>query len=52
MKLSTSVRHAREAAKSWKISTSSLEIEAKKEDYTTEDARRIISLLWAFYMYT
>ena len=45
MKLSTSVRHKREAAKSLKIGTNGLEIEAKKEDCTTADAKSIIPLL-------
>ena len=52
MKLSTSVRRTREAAKSLKIGTSGLEIEAKEEDCTTADAKGIIPLLRAFHVYT
>ena len=52
MKLSTSVRHTREAAKSLKIGTSGLEIEAKEEDCTTADGKGIIPLLQAFHVYT
>ena len=51
MKLSTSVRRTREAAKSLKIGTNGLEIEAKEEDCTTADAKGIISLLRAFHVY-
>ena len=51
-KLSTSVRRTRKAAKSLKIGTSGLEIEAKEEDCTTADAKGIIPLLRAFYVYT
>ena len=35
MKLSTSIRHTREAIKSLRIGTSRLEIEAKEENCTT-----------------
>ena len=52
MKLSTSIRHTREAAKSLKTGTSGLEVEAKEEDCTTMDAKGIIPLLRAFYVYT
>ena len=52
MKLSTSVRRTREAAKSLKIGTSGLKIKAKDEDYTTADAKGIIPLLQAFHVYT
>ena len=52
MKLSTSVRRTREAAKSLKIGTNSLEIEAKEENCTTADAKGIIPLLQAFHVYT
>ena len=51
MKLSTSVRRTREAAKSLRIGTSGLEIEAKEEDCTTADAKGIIPLLRAFHVY-
>ena len=51
MKLSTSVRRTREAAKSLKIGTNGLEIEAK-EDCTTADAKGITSFLQAFHVYT
>ena len=51
MKLSTSVRRIREAAKSLRIGTSGLEIEAKEENCTTADAKGIIPLLWAFHIY-
>ena len=52
MKLSTNVRRIRKAAKSLKIDTSSLEIEAKEEDCTIADAKGIILLLQAFHVYT
>ncbi len=52
MKLSTSVRRTREAAKSLKIGTNGLEIEAKEEDCTTADAKGITPLLRAFHVYT
>ena len=45
MKLSMSVMRTREAAKSLKIGTNGLEIEAKEKNYTTADAKSIISLL-------
>ena len=45
MKLSTSVRSTREAAKSFKIGTNGLEIEAREEDCTPADAKGIIPLL-------
>ena len=45
MKLSTSVRRTREAAKNLKIGTSGLEIDAKEEDCITADAKGIIPLL-------
>ena len=52
MKLSTSIKRTKEAAKSLRISTSRLEIEAKEEDCLTANAKSIIPLLWAFYIYT
>ena len=52
IKLNTSVRHTKEAAKSLKIGTSSLEIEAKEEDCTTSDAKGIILLFQVFHVYT
>lgn len=52
MKLSTGVRRTREVAKSLKIGTNGLEIEAKEEDCTTADAKGIIPLLRAFHVYT
>ena len=45
MKLSTSVRRTRESAKSFKIGTNSLEIEAKEKDYTMANKKGIIPLL-------
>ena len=51
MKLSTSVRCTREVAKSLKIGTSGLEIEAREEDYTTADKKGIIPLFRVFYVY-
>ncbi len=51
MKLSTSVRRTREAAKSLKIGTTGLEIEAREDDCTTADAKGIIPLLWDFHVY-
>lgn len=52
MKLSTSVRRTKETAKSSKIGTIGLEIEAREEDYTPANAKSIISLLRAFHVYT
>ena len=52
MKLSTSIRYTRKAAKSLKIGTNSLEIEAKEKDCTIADAKSIIPLFQAFYIYT
>lgn len=52
MKLSTSARRTREAAKSLKIGTKGLEIEATEEDCTTADAKGSIPLLRAFHVYT
>lgn len=51
MKLSTSVRPTRKAAKSLKIGTHGWEIETKEEDYTTVNAKVIIPLLRAFHVY-
>ena len=51
MKLSTSVRRAKETAKSLKIGTSGPEIEAKEKDCTNTDTQGIIPLLWAFHVY-
>ncbi len=51
-KLSTSIRRTKKAAKSLKIGTSNLEIEAKEEDCTTTDFKTIIPLLQAFHIYT
>lgn len=45
MKLSTNVKSTKKAIKSLKIGTHDLEIEAKEKDYTTTDAKNIISLL-------
>lgn len=45
MKLSTSIQKIRKTAKSFKIGTSSLEIETKEEDYIAVDVKRIISLI-------
>ena len=45
MKLSTSVRRIREVAKSLKIDTNGLEIEAKEENCTIVDVKGIIPLL-------
>ena len=52
MKLSTNIRYNRLVAKSLQIDINGLEIEAKEEDYTIADAKNIILLLWAFYIYT
>ena len=52
IKLSTSVRRIRKAAKSQKISFNGLEIEVKKEDCTISDTKGIILLLQAFHVYT
>ena len=52
MKLSTSVRRTKEAAKSLKIGTSGLEIDAKEGDCTTADAKSIVPLFRAFHVYT
>lgn len=51
MKLSTSVRRTKIAAKSLKIDTSNLEIKAKEEDCTIRDTKSIILLLQASYIY-
>lgn len=51
MKLNTSVRHTREVTKSLKIGINGLKIKTKKEDCITVDAKDIISLLGAFYIY-
>lgn len=51
MKLSTSVRCTRKAAKSLKIGLNILEIEIKEEDYTITKAKSIISLVRVFHMY-
>ena len=51
IKLSTSIRHIKKAAKSLKININSLEIEIKEKDYTTADTKSIILLFWAFYVY-
>lgn len=52
MKLNTSIRRTREAAKSLKIGTNGLETEAKEEDCTTANTKDIIPLLWVFHVYT
>lgn len=51
IKLSTRIKHIREVGKSLKIGISKLEIKAKEEDFTIANAKNIIFLLWAFYMY-
>ena len=51
MKLSTSIRRIREVAKTLKIGTSSLKTKAKDEDCATANAKCIILLLRAFYLY-
>ncbi len=45
MKLNTSIRRTKGAAKILKISTRDLEIEAQEEDCTTTDAKSNISFL-------
>lgn len=52
MKLSTSVKRTRKAAKSLKIGTSGLEIKAKEKDCTTVDDEGVIFFLQAFHVYT
>ncbi len=52
MKLSTSVKRTRKAAKSLKIGTSGLEIKAKEKDCTTVDDKGVIFFLQAFHVYT
>ena len=42
MKLNTNVRRTRKAAKSFKIGTNGLKVQAKEEDCTTTDAKDII----------
>ncbi len=51
IKLSTSVRRTRETIKNFKPGTNWLEIEAKEENCTTLDAKRIIPLLRSFHVY-
>ena len=51
IKLCTSVTHAKEVAKSRRIVTRGLEIEAKEEDYTTANAKSIILFLQAFHLF-
>lgn len=52
MKLSTCIRRIREVAKSLKIDTNNLEIEAKEKDCISVDPNNIILLFQAFYIYT
>ena len=52
IKLSKKMRRTREVVKSLGIDTGGLEIEAKKEDYIMADAKSIIPLPQAFYIYT
>ena len=52
MKLSTSIRYTRKAAKNLKMKTNNLKIKAKKEDYTIIDIKEFILLLQSFCMYT
>lgn len=52
MKLSTSVKQTKEVAKNLKIGINNLVIEAKEENCFIADAKDIISLLWAWYVYT
>lgn len=52
MKLITSVRCTRKAAKSIKIGTHILEIETEPKDCTTLDAKNIISLSLGFHVHT
>lgn len=51
MKFNINIRRIKKLAKSLKISTSKLEIKAKKEDYTIADAKGIILLLQTFFIY-
>ncbi len=51
IKLNASTRRMKRAAKSWKMSTSSLVIEGKEEDFTNQDFKDIIFLLWVFHVY-
>ncbi len=51
MKLSRVVRQSRKAAKSSKIGTNGLEIEAKEEDGTNTDVKDIILSLRVFHIY-
>ncbi len=51
MNLSTSVGKITEATKNLKLVTNRLEIEAKKEKYTTLDTKRIIIPLCFLYFY-
>ena len=45
IKLNTRIRYTRKTAKSFKISTNSLEIKAKKKDCITMDAKNILFFL-------
>lgn len=51
MKLNTSVRRIREAAKSLKIDTNYFEIRAKEENCITADTKSIILLVQTFDIY-
>lgn len=52
IKLSIGVTYIRKVAKSLKIGTSSLKIKPKEENCTTANAKDIIPLFRAFYIYT
>lgn len=52
IKLSTSVRRTKEAAKSLKMGTHSLDIKVKEEHCIIADAKGIIPLFQTFHMYT
>lgn len=51
MKLSTKIRCIKKADKNLKIGINGLEIEAKEENCTIADAKKIILLLQAYYVY-
>lgn len=51
MKLCTNIRRIEKAARSLKIDINDLKIQAKEEDYTTADAKSILSFLQIFHLY-
>ena len=52
MKFCTSVTKTKQTIKNSKLGTNGLEIEAKRKNYTTLDAKRISNLFCSFLIYT